>query len=92
MAGSMRMDFDGAQKCKTGLDNGASAIDSAIKSLDSVIQQLEGVWEGDSSRRFCEDYHTNLKKALTTVYQAVDATAKDLQSDINRWQALDTNG
>ena len=86
---AMRMEFDGARECKKGLDNGFMSVEGAIKSLDSVISKLETVWEGDSSKRFCEEYRTTLKKSLVTVKDAIKHTADDLQGDINRWQQMD---
>ena len=92
MADRMRMDFPLANECKTGLKNGADELQAAIKNLDSVIGKLEQAWEGDSSRKFCEEYNNNLRKALETVRTAVEETGNALNRDINKWSALDQRG
>ncbi|MFC0273104.1 WXG100 family type VII secretion target [Metabacillus herbersteinensis] len=54
-------------------------VGEQITRLDSMISQLQGMWEGESSRAFAEQYE-GLKPSIIQMQQLLEEVSRQLNS------------
>ncbi|CAN7152457.1 MULTISPECIES: WXG100 family type VII secretion target [Bacillaceae] len=63
----------------------SSQVGEQISRLDNMISELEGMWEGESSRAFGEQYQTlrpsflQMQQLLEDISMQLTSTAKSLE-------------
>ncbi|WP_257347609.1 WXG100 family type VII secretion target [Pseudalkalibacillus decolorationis] len=63
----------------------SSQVGEQISRLDNMIQELEGMWEGESSRAFSEQYQSlrpsflQMQQLLEDISIQLNSTAKSLE-------------
>ncbi|MGF2617794.1 WXG100 family type VII secretion target [Rossellomorea vietnamensis] len=63
----------------------SSQVGEQISRLDNMISELEGMWEGESSRAFAEQYQTlrpsflQMQQLLEDISMQLNSTAKSLE-------------
>ncbi|KON90030.1 hypothetical protein AF332_26600 [Sporosarcina globispora] len=69
--------------------NGESGqVGEQISRLDSMISQLEGMWEGESSRAFAQQYET-LKPSFIQMQQLMEDISAQLNSTARALEEAD---
>jgi WXG100 family type VII secretion target len=57
----------------------SSQVGEQVSRLDTMIRELEGMWEGESSRAFSEQYQT-LRPSFIQMQQLLDDISSQLNS------------
>ncbi|KGX91109.1 hypothetical protein N781_05280 [Pontibacillus halophilus JSM 076056 = DSM 19796] len=89
MAGNIRLTPEELVSMSGRYSNEAGQVGEQISRLDSMIQELEGIWEGESSRAFGEQYQS-LRPSVIQIQQLLEDVAAQLTNTARALEDADT--
>lgn len=88
MSGNIRVTPAELVVMSTRYNGESGQVGEQITRLDSMISQLQGMWEGEASRAFAEQYET-LKPSFIQMQQLLEDISSQLNSTARALEEAD---